>query len=186
MGVLTRDAEVDVDLDTRCWIANNAACEAFVSIHCNAAKNRSAYGTEVYCYPGSSRGHKLAECIANELLPIVPLVRGVKEADFYVLRNTNMPAALVEVGFISNLTEETALMKMSYRQALAEAIGKGVFAYFGMSWPESKDKVRVIVKGKEIPAMLVGDKTWVPLRQLIDALNYTVEWDETTRTATVK
>lgn len=184
--MLTRDKDEDVELEPRCRIANNGAAEVFVSIHCNAAASRDAYGTEVYCFPGSTKGYQLAKCISNELLPIVPVMRGIKEAEFYVLKNTIMPAVLVEVGFISNYTEEKALQSEGYRQLLAEAVGKGVYAYFGMAWPTPKDKVKVIVKGKEISATLIDGKTWVPLRQLVEAMNYTVEWDEITRTATVK
>ncbi|MDD5645052.1 MAG: N-acetylmuramoyl-L-alanine amidase [bacterium] len=56
--------------------------------------------------------------------------RGVKEARFYVLRNTDMPAVLVEVGFISNADESVLLLHEDYRQKIAEGIASGVIKYF--------------------------------------------------------
>ena len=55
--------------------------------------------------------------------------RGVKSARFFVLRGVKMPAILVEVGYISNRTEEGAFRKKSYRQGVAEAVSMGILAY---------------------------------------------------------
>ncbi|MBN2190772.1 MAG: N-acetylmuramoyl-L-alanine amidase [Candidatus Aureabacteria bacterium] len=56
--------------------------------------------------------------------------RGVKEARFYVLRNTDMPAVLVEVGFISNADESVLLLHEDYRNKIAQGIASGVLNYF--------------------------------------------------------
>ena len=73
---------------------------------------------------------KLAECIGSstEKLDWVRN-RGAKGALFYVLRGANMPAILVETGFISNLSESRKLDKESYRQEIAQAIGRGILDY---------------------------------------------------------
>ena len=55
--------------------------------------------------------------------------RGVKSARFHVLKNTDMPAVLVEVGFISNKKEEKLLKSPSYRQKVAEAVARGILSY---------------------------------------------------------
>ncbi len=62
---------------------------------------------------------------------------GVKRAFFYVLMNTNIPSILAEVGFISNSDEENLLRKDSYKQAIAEALFRGIKNYVGSLSPQS-------------------------------------------------
>lgn len=110
-----------------CAEANDFNADIFVSIHCNAAKNRLAEGTETYYCQGSEAGERLAEHIQACLIDRLGLVnRGVKTAGYYVLKCTNMPAVLVETAFISNEREEALLADDSRRQAIAEAISQGI------------------------------------------------------------
>ncbi|CDI50280.1 cell wall-binding repeat-containing protein [Clostridium tetani] len=115
------------DLQKRCDIANNANVQYFVSIHANSASISNAKGTEVYYSPGSTNGEKLAKAIQDEVVKATNLYnRGVKTANFYVLRNTNASAALVETGFISNPKEEQLLKSDAFQEKMAQAIAKGV------------------------------------------------------------
>lgn len=115
------------DLQKRCDIANNANVQYFVAIHANSASISEAKGTEVYYSPGSINGEKLAKSIQDEVVKATELYnRGVKTANFYVLRNTNAPAALVETGFISNTTEENLLKSDAFQEKMAQAIAKGI------------------------------------------------------------
>lgn len=109
--------------------ANEWGADLFVSIHCNAAANRSARGTETFCY-GGGEGESLAYCIQKELVGSIGTVdRGVKYSQgLYVLKYTECPAVLVETAFISNAEDEALLRD---RQSdFARAIARGVTDYF--------------------------------------------------------
>ena len=72
----------------------------------------------------------LAECIQERAVPCARIMdRGVRQANFYVLRNNYMPAVLVEVGFISNRSEEKLLKEPAHRDKLASGIGQGVLDF---------------------------------------------------------
>ncbi|NME94612.1 N-acetylmuramoyl-L-alanine amidase [Clostridium cochlearium] len=115
------------DLKKRCDIANAFNAQYFVSIHANSASISEAKGTEVYYSPGSVNGEKLAKYIQDEVVKATELYnRGIKTANFYVLRNTNAPAALVETGFISNPKEEQLLKSDAFQEKMAQAIAKGI------------------------------------------------------------
>ncbi len=127
--IMTREKDVHVSLEERCRIANSCGAEAFLSIHNNA----SAYGgegTETYCYYNSEEGRILAKSVHSQVVSRIGLKnRGVKEAGFYVLANTDMPAALLECAFISNPKEAEFLKKPSFRQKIAEGIAAGMADY---------------------------------------------------------
>lgn len=127
---MTRENDGTVSLTRRCDIANSWRADIFVSIHCNAFRKRTAKGTETYCYPGSIKGRELAIAVQKELVKTLKLPdRGVKEARFFVLRKTVMPAILVELGFISNLKEESLLENPAFQEKAALAIANGIYFY---------------------------------------------------------
>lgn len=110
-----------------CATANNSGADIFISIHCNSASNASAKGTETLVY--SSNGGKaniLAKCIQTQIVNSLNMVdRGVKaRPDLCVLRETSMPAVLVETAFISN--EEDAYKLMYRIEEFANAISRGI------------------------------------------------------------
>lgn len=110
-----------------CATANNSNADIFVSIHCNSAGNPNAKGTETLVYAlDGGKSNLLAKCIQSQIVNSLGTVdRGVKERpDLCVLRNTYMPAVLVETAFISN-TEDA--YKLQFRQyAFAAAITRGI------------------------------------------------------------
>ena len=111
-----------------CNAANRWGADAFVSIHCNAASGK-ARGTETYHAPYSMRGARLAECIHNQIVgSIKPDYRGVKSVGFYVLSNTDAPAALVETAFIDN--DADAQLLVEAEDDFARAIARGVSDFF--------------------------------------------------------
>ena len=97
--LLTRTGEIESDdLAFRAELANANGADVFISIHTNSVGNPGAHGTEVYHYPGSVPGKLLAACLQERLVAGLGTVnRGVKAANFQVLRETDCPAALVEV-----------------------------------------------------------------------------------------
>jgi N-acetylmuramoyl-L-alanine amidase len=134
--LMTRTEDVDVSLADRCAIANRAGADCFVSVHCNAFQDPNVRGTEVYYYYGSQRGRRLAESLLKEVVALGFRNRGVKEAGFYVLKNTAMPAALVEVAFISNPNEEAWLANPTNQEITGKAIAKGICNYLSVPFKE--------------------------------------------------
>jgi len=131
--VMTRDGDYYVSLEERCAIANNAGADIFISIHCNSYSSQDANGIETHWYTyGSSNSERLASEIQYSLVSALGLRdRGVKQSDFYVLKNTAMPAALAELAFISNPDECDMLSDPGVRDLCAEAISRAVLNYAG-------------------------------------------------------
>ncbi len=139
--VMTRETDVDVygpnatdkqELQARVNVARrHPDADIFVSIHCNAFTNSSAHGTSTYYYGHSSRDSMLSQLIQNEMVAATGLYdRGIHSANFYVLRNSWIPATLVETAFISNPYEENMLASADVQHAMALAICKGISNYF--------------------------------------------------------
>lgn len=134
--ILTRSGDKDVSLQDRAKFANDGNADVFVSIHCNAATNPAAHGLEAFYFEGSGAGKRLAEAMLEKLVAETGLAnRGVKTARFAVLCLTDMPAALVECGFISNPAEEDLLQRDDFQKKCAKAIADGIAAYLGLEKP---------------------------------------------------
>lgn len=121
-----------MELKDRTGKANAWGADYFLSIHVNAHTGSAAHGLETYHYAGSLKGERLARAIHKHLAPYFRADRGVKTADFWVLRKTAMPAALVELGFITNPDDYANLQVENYRQKLAEALAAGVLEALGL------------------------------------------------------
>ena len=122
------------DLMNRVATANNAKADLFVSIHNDAFYNASASGTTTYYNSSNVKAvlsSQLAAVVQAELIKALGTTnRGVKDANFYVIKYTTMPAILVEAGFISNEVEEQKLSTTAFRQSIADVIMKGMVTYF--------------------------------------------------------
>ncbi|WP_423408009.1 N-acetylmuramoyl-L-alanine amidase [Heyndrickxia sp. MSNUG] len=119
--------KLDVPLNTRTDRANQLNVDVFVSIHANAFGNggwHDASGIETFVYKTKPKeAYELAIKIQTNLLRASGLPnRGVKTADFHVLRESHMTAVLAECGFMTNKTDLTKLKSDNYRRAVAEAI----------------------------------------------------------------
>jgi len=136
--IMTRETDDFVELSQRAEIANQAQAEVFVSIHCNSAEYDRVRGIEVYHHPHSTNGKILSRRVHGALMSYFPdhQDRGVKSADFLVLRETRMPASLVETEFLSNPDEARFLADPDNQRRLAEAVANGVEAYLAQS-PET-------------------------------------------------
>ncbi len=133
--IMTRTKDKDVSLEERCIIANQKKADIFVSIHRNSATVGN--GIEIWC--GSlkeERDTKLADNILTNLTTTkIQQNRGIKygsiggeNSDYYVLKNTNMPSCLIELGFISNEKDNQLLDDNleEYAEAIAEGILKTI------------------------------------------------------------
>lgn len=128
------------DLQARCDVANTSGADLFVSIHNNAAGS-SASGTESYRAPNDPLGNQLADDVQDELIDAIGSTdRGVHSAKFYVIRWSNMPAVLVECGFMSNSTELSRLRSSSYQNKIANGIADGIERFAGRTVNETFDR----------------------------------------------
>ena len=129
---LTRKSEIDLDLPPRVLFANRTGADIFVSIHANASqgKKRNINGLETFYYRGW-KGRLLAKRIQKHILRVSPGSpdRGVKQGKFYVIKNTRMPAVLVEIGFLTGRLDARRLEKSIHRKRIAYAIAKGILEY---------------------------------------------------------
>lgn len=136
--ILTRADDRYVGLSERAQIANRAGAAYFFEVHTNAG---GGSGFESYVQPGYDSGetgrirgiihqHVAAYFTANGLPD-----RGRKQADLAVCRETNMPACLLECGFIDS-ADAQKLAQPAFRQGVAEAIVKGICEAFGVQYRE--------------------------------------------------
>ena len=129
---MTRNNEVNLDLPPRVSIANRTDADIFVSIHANASrgKRRDINGLETFYYTGW-RGRLLAKKIQKQILKVSPGSpdRGVRQGRFFVIKNTKMPAVLVEIGFLTGRLDARRLEKSIHRKRIAYAITKGILEY---------------------------------------------------------
>lgn len=130
--ILTRRADQVVSLPDRVLMAEQQKALLFVSIHFNWAKNTECRGTEIFFFDKkndlrSALSKKAAEILLKQILASTTLPsRGVKHGNFCVLRETAMPAVLIEVGFFSNPKDARSLRQKNYRAKIAQAIAKGI------------------------------------------------------------
>jgi len=156
--LMTRRTDSYVSLEDRSELSNASEADLFVSLHFNSAKPDSKpNGIETYCLtpvgftstgfigqrlgigkfaeePGNSQDQNnmlLAYSIQQKLLEAVPEAedRGIKRARFYVIKATERPAVLVELGFLSNPVEEKRILSSLYRDRLAKGILEGIRKY---------------------------------------------------------
>ncbi len=123
--MMTRETDTFVELPDRPRLAKLQGATVFVSIHANAATRLAASGSETYYL--SPQSLMLAQMVQEELGRITGLPsRGVKTANFLVLRENDVPAVLIEVAYVSNVDDENRLRATVFRQRLAEAVVRGV------------------------------------------------------------
>src|SRR5437016_14585024 len=155
--VMTRDSDVFVPLPTRVAIANSYRNAIFVCIHFNSARRMGAGGIETYFYSRDSL--QLASAVHYFVAGGAPSSnRGVRRRGYYVLRKTNIPAVLVECGFLTNPTEAAYAQTASYRQKLAEEIAAGVG---GRNSVTSALTTTRVATGENIPLQPYIDQTKV-------------------------
>jgi N-acetylmuramoyl-L-alanine amidase len=188
---LTRSADVFVRLEDRAAFANRQSNAVFVSVHFNAGAREDAGGVETYSLaprgvPSTNNANvSLADfqpCVGNirdpENIALATAMhtalitklgvsdRGIKRARFIVLRDSNIPAVLIEGGFLTNALDRVRIATPIYRQILAQAILQGVLSYNrAVRRHEASDQM-MVRRGDtaEQPATDPGASVWDPLR----------------------
>jgi N-acetylmuramoyl-L-alanine amidase len=153
--LMTRSKDRYVSLGERARLANVGEADLFVSLHCNAAARPEVEGMEIFSFPGSDKGEELAAACWSALGESFDLIaspagnprsvsnwqpsfrvdvlgrpvhraRGLKEANFAVLRLTHMPAVLVEMEFITNERQARNLADPAWQLRMAKALAAGI------------------------------------------------------------
>jgi N-acetylmuramoyl-L-alanine amidase len=126
--IMTRRQDRTLALDARAEFANRYEAELLLSLHCNAAADPRIEGMEVFHRPGSKPGREAAAMILTHMLAAFPghENRGIKEADFTVLRESTATGVLVEAEFLTNPSQLRFLADPKNHRRLARAIAEGV------------------------------------------------------------
>lgn len=127
--IMTRSRDIFIPLPERAAIGNRYRNALFVSLHYNYNRSGSGAGAETYHH--FATGQTLASYIQAYLVRRTGMTnRGVKTANFHVLRNTTRnPAVLVECGFVSNAAERARMLTGEFRARIAEGVAQGILAY---------------------------------------------------------
>jgi len=126
--MITRNSDFFVSLQGRTDMANEANADLFVSIHANSIgpDRPEINGLEVYYRNNSSLANTIYQSITQTM---TIRQRGVRYANFYVLRNSKMPSTLVEVGYVTGDEDSVKLTDPVYQTEMAKAIARGVLEY---------------------------------------------------------
>ncbi|MFJ7954597.1 N-acetylmuramoyl-L-alanine amidase, partial [Lysinibacillus sp. NPDC096418] len=132
---MPRTGDTFPTLQDRVDFTNANYGEIFVSIHVNAAGNKSAQGTETYYAITAGDVYQedmdLAKLVNDQIVNNLEMKnRDIKESKYYVIANTNIPAILVELGFLSNIEDRAKLTDDHYIELFAESIYQGISQYY--------------------------------------------------------
>lgn len=127
--ILTRSSDENMSLVQRTSAANDSNADFFISLHCNYYED-DAQIAGLECYYSSPES-KESKAYAESIINAVSLSGDIKARDaktegYYVLRNTQMPAVLVEMGFLSNYSERQKLSEDEYQEILSQKIADGI------------------------------------------------------------
>lgn len=138
---------IDIDLNTRCRNANSLGLDLVVSIHHNAG---GGTGIEIFVYNQAclnGETGKLARMVLEKAVEATGMVnRGVKTANFAIIRDTKMKACLIECGFMDNEYDTPLILTEEYANKVANGIADGILAYLNI---EKKEEVKVESKPQE-------------------------------------
>lgn len=130
-----------IDRPARCLIANGWGADILISLHCNGSNNKAASGTETIYWASSKKGEHLAQIVHRNVVECLQLKnRGIKTSlewqrarkfscGPYILEQSQMPAIIVELGFVSCQTDREELSLSGVQKRVAMAISRGVSHY---------------------------------------------------------
>lgn len=137
--VMTRTNDVTVSLKERTDFLNKHNVDLAVSIHVNSSTKPSADYISTFVLTTTEKAYNCAILVQREIVKVTGFTDGgVRTKNLHMLRETKMPAVLIEAGFISNPQQRDWLSKDENQKALAEGICKGICGYFGIPYKEVK------------------------------------------------
>lgn len=127
---LTRRDDTFLSLDARSQFANERDADLFLSLHVNRFPSPDCFGAQTFYLPNSEPGRMFALMIQEELLKVYPPnYRTALPGNFRVLRGTDMPAALVEIGFVTSPVDRGLMQQDEYRDEVARALVEACIRY---------------------------------------------------------
>ncbi|MBM7578795.1 N-acetylmuramoyl-L-alanine amidase [Jeotgalibacillus terrae] len=127
--IMTREDDRHVDLHSRVAVSKDHGADAFISLHYDAINDRSVKGFTTYFYGGPDEA--LADSVHSGLSDSMTIKnRGMHHGNFLVLRDNSAPSVLIELGFISNPSEEASVNNERFREIAATGIYNGLTDYF--------------------------------------------------------
>ena len=128
---MTRRKDTGVLLSERVEMAGRLRPHFLISIHQNGFYNPGVSGTEIYYYTGDTEARSLGECIMDRLVEEAGAVnKGVKPANFYILREAKVNSLQLELFYITNPAEEERLKSEHFRNKVARAVFNGIMLYY--------------------------------------------------------
>ncbi|HBM81330.1 MAG TPA: hypothetical protein DD426_10955 [Clostridiaceae bacterium] len=132
---LTRTGDYYITNKERGRMADSLNADILLSIHHNSLENKDYFGLSTYYntihYKNPANGYNLAESIYLNATTVKGVYRdGILDRNYEVLRETNTPAALIEIGFMSNPAEELTIHDESFQDVMAQKIADGIVDYF--------------------------------------------------------
>ena len=128
--VMTRESDIEVDLEPRVQTAERANASVFVSIHANAISMSRPDVNGLETFYASDAGERFANTVHDTVIRAMGMRdRRVRSARFYVIRRTSMPAILIETGFVTGAEDAPNLADPAWREQMAEAIAKGILLH---------------------------------------------------------
>lgn len=130
--VQIRSDDSFVELDRRAEVANDAGADLLVSIHVNRIPGHpECFGAQTFFFPGREESARFAAVLQEALLAIDPdNYRQPLPGEYRVLRLATMPAAIVEIGFMTNERDRGLLATREYRERVADAIAEGIIQFW--------------------------------------------------------
>lgn len=128
-GLSRRKSE---DLKARAKLINNADADYFVSIHLNAIPSSRWRGAQVFFHPSNKKSEKGSKFIQDEIRKVLENTNRLAKpiSNVYLLKATDVPGSLVEVGFLSNPEERDLLQSEEYQKKMSATIYRGILRYF--------------------------------------------------------
>ena len=121
------------DMEARMDIINKATPDMVISIHQNSYSDSSQRGAQAFYQEGDEVSQSFADSVQSQLISQLPNARKESnKGDYYLLKESKLPAIIVECGYLSNADEEILLNSTDYQNKVAYAIMCGVVEYFGL------------------------------------------------------
>ena len=147
--IMSRQSDKYVSLARRARMSNNSGADLFVSIHQNAHSNRSSRGIETYYMRESNK--RLASIIQENIIEHTSGVdRKIKRGNLQVLRDSEIPAVLVECGFISNKSEGRNLNNRDYQYKIANGIVEGIEEYLNIKGSSKNGSTKTVLNNVNV------------------------------------
>ena len=187
------------DLINRTRVANEWGADVFISWHQNSEAKHQAVGAEVFTTIGEGPADKIAESIFKEMVAEYPdrvyrtdISDGDhdKESNFYVLKYTDMPAVLIEMGFVSNPKEEKLLSSIEFQVRLTRAVALGVLR--GLNLPVTEltekkaDSIGLTINNKRIQDVYLNVETKDIIKKMALDQKKQVSWDNIKKVMIIK